>query len=210
VRKEISIADPNEDELYQGYLAKVYSKPVLTSPSSKEEDALIQAGICITYGELLYPSVKKLLHIARLAPTDIFLDLGSGLGKCVLQIFLQTALQKVIGIEAIPALHQQACQAQEQMQAALPFLWENRTLDLVEGNFLEKDWQGATIVYSCSTCFDRRLLNAIGHKINEEKQVQQVFSLRALPTLKRLRLKKVFVVECSWDSALCFYYTHSR
>lgn len=170
------------------------------------QQAFLQQGICITYGELLYPSVKEMTKRFRINSKTCFLDLGSGLGKCSLQIFMQTDLNRVVGIEASSVLHQQALQVKQQMYRTLGLFWdEGRELTFIQDNFLQADWQGANIIYSCSTCFTMELLTAIGDKINTQPQVQQVFSLRPLPTLQ-LPLREVFGVECSWDSALCFYY----
>lgn len=196
------------DKLYQGYLNHVYQKSngnhVFEANQSK---ALREQGICLTYGELLYPSVKKLIRKMALNSQDRFLDLGSGLAKCAMQIFLQTDVGQVLGIEASSFLHQQAYQIAKQVQEDFPCFWENRSFTLLCDNFLQIDWQNPTVVYSCSTCFTTELLVAIGEKINQTPSIQQVFSLRALPTI-HLPLKAVFGIECSWDSALCFHYVN--
>jgi SAM-dependent methyltransferase len=189
------------DELYQAYLVSVYEK--LTLPAtSKATDSL-------TYGEMLYPSVKKVLTTLSLRPEDIFLDLGSGLGKFAIQVFMQSQVQQVIGIEMRTELSESACEALQMIKQEFPIFWEkDRKLQFLHGDFLKLNWEQATIAYCCATCFRPELLNAIGDKLNQETSVQQVLSLRPLPTLTRLPLKKVFTVECSWDSALCYYYSH--
>ncbi len=199
----------NEDEYYQAYLTSLYEATRGYQAYSVEaREALLKDNICITYGELLYPSVKKIIRKLQPQKTDVFLDLGSGLGKCAVQVFMQSDMQKVMAIEAASALHQQALAVKATVQKDFPDFWQdNRALDFYCDNFLTHDWDGATLVYSCSTCFTRELLDAIGEKINAQKQVQQVLSLRPLPTLTRLRLQQVFSVECSWDSALCFHYS---
>jgi hypothetical protein len=196
------------DALYQGYLTKVYQHTHGYVPYSAEEQrAFKQTNVCYTYGELLYPSVKKMLDHIKITENDIFLDLGSGLGKCALQIFMQTVVKKVIGIEAASVLLDQAKATSAQVKSDFPFFWEGqRDMLWLNENFLQSDWQGATLVYTCSTCFTEALLVEIGDKINREVSVRQVLSLRPLPTLTRLRLKEVFSVECSWDTALCFHY----
>lgn len=199
----------NEDEYYQAYLSSLFDATHgYQLYSLKMQEDLQKDNICITYGELLYPSVKKIIQKLKPMPNDVFLDLGSGLGKCALQIFMQTDLKKVIAIEASESLHKQALLVKAKLQKDFPEFWENnRKMEFYCNNFLEEDWQDTTLVYSCSTCFTRELLDAMGHKINAQKQVEQVLSLRPLPTLRRLPLKQVFSVECSWDSALCFHYS---
>src|SRR5579863_2582879 len=73
-----------------------------------------------TNGEILYPSVNKLLSITPLTASDIFVDLGSGSGKITLQIFLTTLAQEARGIEIVPQLHQLALQAEQQVRQDLP------------------------------------------------------------------------------------------
>jgi len=198
----------SKDELYQGYLENVYQNTQgYLSYSTEESQRLAEKGICITYGELLYFGVEKILKNLKINKNTIFLDLGCGLGKTALQIFMKTDIGKVIGIEAAKPLTDEALIVIESVKSEFPLFWENnRTLELKCDNFLQASWQNATIIYTCSTCFTQELLVAIGDKINQERQVEQVFSLRPLPTIQ-LPLKKVFGVECSWDSSLCFYYS---
>lgn len=196
-----------DDELYQGYFTKVYQHTKeIPSYSLEEKRHLAKEGICVTYGELLYPSVKKLISHMLPNSHDVFLDLGSGNGKCALQVFMQTDVKKVIGIEANKTLHLQALSVSKNLKQDCPFFFENdRECIFIDGNFLAGSFNDATIAYTCSTCFSQELLIAIGDKLNQSPQIHTVFSLRPLPTL-HVPLKKVFQVECSWDSALCFMY----
>jgi len=200
------------DLLYQGYFSKVYQHTHGYIAYSKAELAVFdQENVSQTYGELLYPSVRKMLAEYKSKETDVFLDLGSGLGKCALQAFTQTPVKKVIGIEAADGLFAQSTVAYERLKNDFPFFWnDNRQLELRHGNFLTADWQDTTLIYTCSTCFTQNLLAEIGRKINQHTSVQQVISLRPLPTLERLKLQNVFSVECSWDSSLCFHYSLRR
>lgn len=202
------ISNPSEDELYQGYLKRVYQHTQgYQRYSFLQKERFASSEICVTYGELLYPSVKRIIQCFQYLPTDVFLDLGSGLGKCALQVFMQTDLKKVLGIEGSNSLYNQTLEVVEHVQNEMPFFWEdNRELVFTCDNFLKSDWKGATLVYTCSTCFTKELLEAIGDRVNQEPSVRHVMSLRPLPTIK-LPLKAVFNVECSWDSALCFHYS---
>lgn len=199
------------DLLYQGYFSKVYQHTHGYIAYDKQQLATFaKENVSQTYGELLYPSVKKMFNEFKPKESDVFLDLGSGLGKCALQAFMQTPVKKVIGIEASEGLFSQSKVAAEKLKNDFPFFWnDNRQLDLRCANFLTADWQDTTVVYTCSTCFTQNLLAEIGRKINRHTSVQQVLSLRPLPTLERLKLTNVFSVECSWDSSLCFHYGHS-
>lgn len=195
---------PSEDALYQSYFDSVYQSAYAAVLSWKKEK---KRAFSSTYGELLYPSVKKILNKVRICEEDVFLDLGSGLAKCALQLFMQSEVSEVSAIEQVSFLHEQATNVMKKVRQDCPFFWEQgRRFHLSCGNFLSLPWGRATIVYSCSTYFSPALLIAMGNKINKHSSVRQVLSLRPLPTLT-FKLNNVFMVECSWDSVLCFHYT---
>ncbi|HRE30885.1 MAG TPA: hypothetical protein PLD88_02825, partial [Candidatus Berkiella sp.] len=62
------------DSLYQGYFAKVYQHTQgYISYSKTELERFKQDNISQTYGELLYPSVQKMLKTLNPQPEDVFL-----------------------------------------------------------------------------------------------------------------------------------------
>lgn len=157
------------------------------------------------YGELLYPSLMKILSEIDLQPHDTFLDLGSGLGKLVLNVFLRTNLNTVIGIEGDKSRHTTALRYLKKIEADLPSLYEGgRKIILEHGDFLNSNFDRASIIYLC--CLDERLLIQIAKKLEKTHQVQHLFSLTPFPLLSRFRFQKTISVECSWDSAQCYYY----
>ncbi|MGE4350118.1 MAG: hypothetical protein AB7D28_10165 [Candidatus Berkiella sp.] len=200
--------DSNIDKLMYAYVESLYqhSKGFQNYSDSQKHEYMSQ-DICYVYGELLYPSTVKMIKKLKLSNSDVLLDLGSGLGKFALQIFLRSQVKKVIGIEATESLYLQSKQKIEIAEQQLPFFWENdRELSLIAHNFLDMDWSVANIIYSCSTCFTQELLYKIGEKINQTSSITQVLSLRPISSIERLKLHQVFSIECSWDSALCFWY----
>ncbi|OGT47826.1 MAG: hypothetical protein A3E83_03110 [Gammaproteobacteria bacterium RIFCSPHIGHO2_12_FULL_41_20] len=158
-------------------------------------------------GEILYPSVSKLLNLANLSTHDVFADLGSGLGKAVLQAFLLSPVKEALGIEIVPALHHQAVLVAQRVKNELPdFFVNQRKLTLLQGDFLRLSLAQVTVALICSTCFDQPLLQDLGLIINDTPSIRTVFTLRPIVTLQRLVFKRAVRVECSWDSALCYIY----
>lgn len=195
------------DKLIYAYVESLYQHSIgFQNYSQDSKDRYMAKDVCYVYGELLYPSVVKMIKRLSLNANDVLLDLGSGLGKFALQMFMRSAVQKVIGIEATEPLYLQSTQKIQQAQRDVPFFWAGRDFVLIGDNFLTQDWSEANIVYTCSTCFTAELLEKISVKINNTPSIQQVLSLRPMPVLDRLKLYDVFSVECSWDSALCFWY----
>lgn len=187
----------NNNKLCQQYLKILYQ-----DVKTHHADDLTE-----THGEILYESVNKLL--SKIAPTqdDIFIDFGSGLGKIVTQLFLNSNVKKAYGIELIPGLHQQASFAAKKLQQDLPeFFQHNRELTFLSGNFLEMDLPPATIALINGVCFSQPLLLGLADIINKMTSIHTVLATRPLLTLKRLKLKKIIRVQCSWDTALCYLY----
>lgn len=154
-----------------------------------------------TNGEILYPSAAKLLTALPLTHHDIFLDLGSGLGKFVQQVFSTTQVREAHGIEISEELHHQALLATKNIQQP-----NHRKLNFIQGDFLEIPWPAPTVLFICATCYTQATLCAIGNIINHTPSIHTVMSLRPIPTLQRLPFKEVIRIECTWDTALCYVY----
>ncbi len=188
----------NQSLLCQQYLNIVYQNA---------QTQYATHAISETYGEILYSGVDKLLSNVALKEQDVFVDLGSGLGKLLLQVFLKSSVGKAIGIELASELHQQALLAADKVQHELPGFFSNqRQLEFLQGNFLEIPFMEASVMLLGSPCFGVKLLEELGEIFNRVPGLHTVMSLRPIPNLQRLRFKKAIRVECSWDSALCYIY----
>ena len=64
------------------------------------------------YGEITYNGVKTLAHSINFRDKH-FLDIGSGIGKAVVQIALETDVKSSTGYEIIPARFNISCQAKK-------------------------------------------------------------------------------------------------
>jgi hypothetical protein len=78
-----------------------------------------------THGEILYEGVSKILSHLTVAEQDKFVDLGSGLGKTVVQFFLMTHVKEAMGIEVVTNLHRLALSAAEHIQKNLPIFFNH-------------------------------------------------------------------------------------
>ncbi|HEX4045165.1 MAG TPA: hypothetical protein VHZ76_05815 [Gammaproteobacteria bacterium] len=162
------------------------------------------------YGEILYQSIDTLLSQISLSTQDIFFDLGSGLGKAAIQVFLNSDVKEVCGIEIIPELHQQSLIATEKVQQDLSDFYPNRQLTFLLGSFLEIPFTNASVVLIGSPCFSQKILYPLGKIIDSIASIHTVLTLRPICTLERLSFIKAVRVECSWDTALCYIYKRKR
>jgi len=185
--------------LCEQYLTILYQKIQYTSHNNNN--------ISETYGEILYAGMNKLLSKIKFTDQDIFIDIGSGLGKIVAQVFLHSNVKEAHGIEISPDLHSLATAIAERIQTELPHFYEgNRKLNFILGNFLETPMLPATIAFINAICLPPTLLHALGDIINNTTSIHTVLTTRPIPTLQRLSFKKTIHIQCSWDSALCYVY----
>ena len=190
------------DSLCQHYLTILYTNLNQHAPQIKSEHP-----VCETYGEILYSSIDKLIAAVPLTEQDVFIDLGSGLGKVVLQFFLKSVIKSAFGIEILPHLHDQAVIAAQKLQQQLPeFYSGGRELNFILGDALAIPIPTATVAFINCTCFPQLLLNQLGCLIDATPSIHTVFSLRPISTLQRFKCIKSISIECSWDSALCYLY----
>ena len=158
------------------------------------------------YGEVNYYSFCRIIEYLKLTKTDVFLDIGSGLGLALFQVFFTTPIQKAIGIEVDTHRCQQAKERYQQLIRDMPVMFTERSLLLQEGNFLTHFFPEVTVAYTCSSAFDGPLLRALTQQLNSYPKLKTVASLRKLEGLDGFRLVKVLPVECSWDTVNCFIY----
>ncbi|UMM44564.1 hypothetical protein L5515_019696 [Caenorhabditis briggsae] len=52
-----------------------------------------------TYGEIQYPLLAHILSVLKMSSSDVFLDMGSGIGQVVLYVAATTDVRKAYGIE---------------------------------------------------------------------------------------------------------------
>ncbi len=188
------------DNLCQEYMNALYqgiSGFISYEPGEKEEGE--KKKVFLTYGEMLYPSVGKIInYLGDINENDVFYDLGSGIGKVGLQFFLRTPIKKARGIEFSATRNKYAEHVYAQVNKEFPELVAGRTLDCINGNFLEQDISDATIIYACSTCFSEELLADIGKMIDEQcPNIRYIATNKHIPS--KLPFDRALEVECSWD-----------
>ena len=197
-RSPLKLSIHDIDTLCQHYLATLYHGVLLKNVTNH---------VWETYGEILYPSIDRLLSELVLSKDDVFVDYGSGLGKIVLQVFMKSIVKAAYGVEISSELHQYATIAATQLHHDLPdFFGNERKLVFLQGSFLEVAIPAPTVALVNSACFTQTLVAELGKVIESTPSIHTVLSLRTIHTLQRLIFSKVIRIECSWDTALCYVY----
>lgn len=195
----LNLKSPMHD-LIQSYLDQIYQPYAANIQQSLSHQGNER------YGELHYYGLLKVLKYIELSPNDHFLDIGSGLGKVVFQIFLTEDIASVTGIELNVQRSLIAAQVKTIIQQDLPHLWIDKSLNILQGDFLSQDLDHTSVIYVCSTVFSFALLHAMGKKMNAMQNVKKIAAFSKIPHLHDFRLKKTIEVHCSWDKVVCYFY----
>jgi len=145
------------------------------------------------YGEILPEGINQLCEKVKFTKNDFFVDLGSGVGKMVTQIFLETGVD-CKGIEINSERHQMALSARSQLEQdgveKLHFVNE----DLMVSKIQEE----ATIIYVNALSFAYELKESIVQTLLTHKNVRCVilvgfYPACPIPSWRFSRVEKIII-----------------
>ncbi|MCX4243889.1 class I SAM-dependent methyltransferase [Paraliomyxa miuraensis] len=164
---------------------------------SPAEDARVAATLASsTYGELMPAATDHLVEQLGLGPGDVFYDLGSGLGKVVLQVALRAPVRRCIGIELVRSRHRVAqrilgkVRAQAQLRAA--------ECGFRLGDMMRARISDATVVYTCSTAFSTKFMNLLAERLARLPPGLRWVSTQDIDDNPWFRLERVLRLDMSW------------
>ncbi len=148
------------------------------------------------YGEINQQALSILLDYLKLKPKDTFYDLGSGVGKVIIQTGLSTNVGKAFGIELSLARYQEALLALEKAHEFSPTL--NARLNFLNEDLLLTDLTKASVIYTCSTAFSQAFMNRLVERLSQFKHPFRLISLQDLPETKNFKLRDILKLDMSW------------
>ncbi|EEH54407.1 uncharacterized protein MICPUCDRAFT_51323 [Micromonas pusilla CCMP1545] len=122
------------------------------------------------YGELSWEGMWDVVALAEPKPGDIFLDLGSGLGKMVVAQSLTRDFAECWGVEILPELHDAAMDAPGKLRAAMgdDAFDALPEVDLRRGDMLAADVSDADVIYCYATVFAAQVVSRLQAKLAAE------------------------------------------
>lgn len=152
-----------------------------------------------TYGEILRSGVdiiiEKINRYLKPNGKDLFIDIGSGCGKLVLQTAIKSNIKTLVGVEIVSQRVKYAKYIQEKI---LP---ENKSVFFIEKDVRDFDLSIATVVFVNDVLFDRSL---VYHIFNNLPKGCHFITTRKVESCKIL--KEEFTVAASWKTKLKLYY----
>lgn len=157
-----------------------------------------------TYGEITPQAVAILIQNLKLTKDDVFYDLGSGVGKMVVQIYLTTPVKKSVGIELSSIRSKQAQQVKSKLEKANKLI-AGKELIFLEEDILKSSLDDATVIYVASLCFSNDFMKKLVHKLSKLKKNLKLITLSSLPILEGFKLEKKYALPMSWSTSTEVY-----
>jgi histone methylation protein DOT1 len=193
----------------------LYDSPDAGWQVSDEERAAIDAlsdRNANVYGEILADSARELLAWLRLGDDDVFVDLGSGAARLVLQAAWETAVGESAGIEAAPSRHAVALSACDRLRSHPEGEEAAARVSLLLGDVALAPWPDATVLYLGSTCFSDDLMIRIAARAAALPRLRLVISTRPWPdaAASRFRERADWELPMSWANRVRLSITEPR
>jgi precorrin-6B methylase 2 len=190
---------------------------------SDDERSCVEAGHAkgAVYGEIPYDSLQVILDNELIGPNDVFYDFGSGCGKVVTQVYLNTPVKKAVGIEASFTRYNGSVRMMQKFKTTDAYIdrkynaKSRRNIAFINKNFLKVNVSDATVIYMCATCFAPDLMDKLVRKFAQINRVGlRVITLKKLPDHEKhgFRFDRGYKLPMSWSrngkKSSVFVYTY--
>lgn len=192
---QLDVAKLINDELYKNVSGFTISEDERSSVRTQGGDP--------TYGEITVHGAQTLLNDLDLQQHDVFYDLGSGVGKLVVQTALTTPVGKAIGVELAPTRHEHAQKVKDEIEKRK--LLKKTKLEFQNKNVTEVPLKDATVVFMCSTCFSEELMKTLMEKMSQLKKGLRVLTLKRFPETTQFTLIKTYQIPMTWSNSTSVY-----
>ena len=179
------------------------------------------------YGELTTEGVHHLVETLSVTSSDVFWDLGCGVGKAVVQVALETDVAHSRGVELSVSRVEYG---QEALRTLCSTPTRNRPVEeqdcidkiegrvtLLSGDISETDFSDGTHIYAGSLLFPDALMEDIADKLMDTGSKVKTFStLRRFPDAveskykRRFKLWKTIDISVSWQEMTPIYIYRAR
>lgn len=166
--------------------------------AEEENSKIILDGGAPAYGEITYEGLGQLLKILNLTLRDVFYDLGSGLGKVVLQTYMTTPVFEAVGIEISPTRYAASEKALNRLKR-LHLLPSSPNIHFINNNIGRVNLNKATVIFMCSTCYPDSFLEDLVSKLQKLPNLRLIASLKELPEINNFVLDGTVDVSTTWS-----------
>ncbi|MBD3273624.1 hypothetical protein GF385_04730 [Candidatus Dependentiae bacterium] len=185
------------------YIKNLYKNTSGFSIPQKDREYVNKYGSAV-YGEITYDSLKILLDDLKPKTSDVFYDLGSGVGKVTVQATLDYKFKKAFGIELSRNRHLKAEKIRAKLKKAKK-IKSHHNLFFKHEDISKTNLKSATIIFMCSTCFPKNLMEKLAKNFAKLRKKTKILTLKKLPENKKLQLLKTYNLEMTWSKNVTVY-----
>lgn len=170
-----------------------------TTSSEEEELARVGGELASGYGELTSQGFRTLANALELGTHDVFVDLGSGLGRAVILAAREFNVCESIGIELAETRHELALAALERETSSLPCAFHvGDVCDEAVWDLLRE--HKTSVAFANNVLFGDELQQTLGRRIEDCDTIRAVAVLKPWPNGLRgfCTLPQTLCVESSW------------
>ena len=181
------------------YLDKLFSKHQIGINTYLRTEEIDDDHVQLTYGYVLNDCVDKIIDKLEINESDVFYDMGSGIGNVCFKVSLSTGA-KSVGYEIDKGRHNTALNINldfEEMDGM------KGKVELNNENFsvLENVENDATIVFADSIMMPNETLKLIENIALQSPNIKYLISMKKMP--ESSNLEKIYHDECSasWNKS---------
>jgi hypothetical protein len=160
----------------------------------------------LQYGEIEFWSFLEVLKFINPNSEDIFIDLGSGIGKAVILAALCFEMKELIGIEIVSELDSLANQLFTASVNRSSRLSKPKIQFMLDDIFTSANiWSRGTIIFISTTCFTAKMLDEIARLFESSLAAgTRVISLSAQIPSQKFSIIHSHKYRMSWGNATVF------
>ena len=165
--------------------------------SAREERKIERTRSSPIYGEIMPAATVRLIDALELGPDDVFVDLGSGVGKVVVTAALCSAVGRAVGVELARDRHAQGLEVVREAEAE--GLLRPGVVLLRNEDILRTDLSDATVLYTCSTAFPYAFTERLALRVRKLRRPVRFVTLQVLDSdLPGFALDAILRLDMSW------------
>jgi predicted RNA methylase len=149
-----------------------------------------------TYGEIMPTAMVRLLEYLELDASDVFYDLGAGVGKVVMMAALATDVGRAVGIELSRSRIAKGRRVLE--RAEHREIVACGRIELRNEDILKTKLDDATVIYTCSTAFRLAFTLRIMARVARLRRALTFVSTQVLEPRRAFRLVDTLRLDMSW------------
>lgn len=195
------------------FLQQYYDKNItkLKTPNLSKNDNILQykdnSDVNVVYGEPCAYEIDNLIQELNINENDVFYDLGSGNGNVCATVLFGSSCKKAVGIELSDTRHNEAIRIKNQIYKNHPDKTIDKQLIFINDNFMNYNYEDATIVFMDSVLFENKTINNIEKKLKNNPNIRYFISMKNEYTPIFFKYIKTLNIKASWGSSRFNIYT---